>query len=69
MIKKCFFCGEEIKEGEGRIVPLDKPYVNIWAHREGCADAMDYAYLYENIDRIMEYAASQQGIKKKNNKE
>lgn len=64
MIKKCFYCGEEIANGDGRIVPLDNPYVNLWAHRELCADAMDYAYIYENIERINKYASEQQGVKK-----
>ena len=54
----CFFCGEEITEGTGRIVPLDIPYVNLWAHRGNCAEAMDEEYLKENIERVYAYVDS-----------
>lgn len=67
IIKKCFYCGEEIRNGEGRIVPLDKPYVNLWGHRGICSNAMDEEYLKNNVDRIYNYIEEVQGqkIKKK----
>lgn len=67
-MKKCFFCGVDIPEGNGRIVPLDIPYVNIWAHRGACADAMDETYLKENIQRVYEYSNKHQNIKRKEEK-
>lgn len=55
---KCFYCGEEILENEGKIFPLDRPYVNIWVHRL-CFDAMyDEKYLQDNYQRILDYAGS-----------
>lgn len=53
----CFYCGLEISDGEGKIFPLDKPYVNIRVHRAICFDAMyDEEYLQENYQRILDYA-------------
>lgn len=65
MIKECFYCGEEIPEGAGRIVPLDIPYVNLWAHRGACADAMDTRYLQENTERIYKILEEKNNTKKK----
>jgi hypothetical protein len=53
----CFYCGKEILQGEGKIFPLDRPYVNIRVHKKTCFDAMyDEKYLQENYQRILEYA-------------
>jgi predicted nucleic acid-binding protein len=63
-MKKCFYCKEEILEGEGRILPLDVPYVNLWVHRNTCADAADKEYLQKNIERIYEFIEERDNIKK-----
>lgn len=55
----CFYCGEEIKEGESKIFPLDIPYVNIRVHRLNCFDAMyDKKYLEDNYQRLLDYAGN-----------
>jgi hypothetical protein len=55
-VKKCFYCGNDILKDEGRIVPLDRPYANLWAHKIPCASSIDEEYLRENIERIYEFA-------------
>lgn len=63
---KCFYCGEEILEGESKIFPLDRPYVNIRVHRKICFDAMySEEYLQENYQRIVDYAGTQPVTKTK----
>jgi len=53
---KCFYCGNEILNGESKIFPLDRPYVNIRVHKITCFDAMyDEKYLLENYQRILDY--------------
>jgi len=65
-MRKCFYCGSDILEKEGKIFPLDKPYVNIWVHREICFDAMyDEKYLQDNYQRILDYAGTDTKIKRK----
>lgn len=66
MIKKCFYCGEEILENEGTIYPLDKPYVNLKMHRL-CARMVDLNFLQENYEKILEYIESSLGSKRKPN--
>ena len=55
---KCFKCGKPI-EGLKSILPLDRPYVNLFMHRDcytGIED--DLAYVTEHYDRIMQYIYS-----------
>jgi hypothetical protein len=67
-MKNCFYCGEEILQREGKIFPLDKPYVNIWVHRAICFDAMhNEEYLQENYQRILDYTGTS-GITKTKDK-
>lgn len=55
----CFYCGLEILENDGKIFPLDRPYVNIRVHRQICFNAMyDEKYLQENYQRILDYAGA-----------
>lgn len=43
----CFYCDKEIlSTDEKRIVPLDKPYINLWFHR-ACLDSI------ENVDVLL----------------
>lgn len=67
-MRQCFYCEKDIEIGEGRIVPLDRPYINLWAHRATCADAMDKEYLTKNIDRIYALVDQQHDIKNKKEK-
>lgn len=54
----CFYCGEEILEGERKIFPLDRPYVNLWVHK-ACFNSMyDEKYLQENYQRILDYVGT-----------
>ena len=52
---KCFKCGKEI-DGLKSILPLDRPYVNLFMHRD-CYNSIENEldYVTENYDRIMEY--------------
>jgi hypothetical protein len=63
-MKKCFYCGNDILENEGKIFPLDRPYVNLWVHKI-CSDAMNAEYLMENIQRVLDYGGSSATIKTK----
>jgi len=54
-MRTCFFCGDKIDDGNGRIVPLDKPYVNMRTHRETCTGQITQEYLENNTDKIQEY--------------
>jgi hypothetical protein len=46
-------------EGESKIFPLDRPYVNIRVHKVTCFNAMyDEKYLLENYQRILDYAGT-----------
>ena len=52
---KCFKCEKEI-DGLKSILPLDRPYVNLFMHRD-CYKSIDDELLYviENEERIVEY--------------
>lgn len=54
----CFVCSREILLGEGRMLGLDRPYVNLWFHR-GCYPKLDnegwYDYLVDNKENLAEY--------------
>ncbi len=52
---KCFHCREPI-EGLKSILPLDRPYVNLYMHRE-CYKGIDdeLAYVKKHYDRIIQY--------------
>jgi len=54
-MKICFFCGDTIISGNGRIVPLDRPYANLWVHRETCIGQVTQEYLENNTDKIQDY--------------
>jgi hypothetical protein len=56
-MKNCFYCEKEILENEGKIYPLDRPYVNLWVHRV-CSDAITQEWLLENYQRILDYTGS-----------
>lgn len=65
-MRKCFYCDNDILENEGKIFPLDKPYVNIWVHREICFNAMyDKEYLQANYQRILDYSGTDTKTKRK----
>lgn len=51
----CFFCEKEILEGEGKIYPLDRPYVNLRVHRV-CSNIITKEWLLENYQKIIDYA-------------
>jgi len=54
----CFYCGLQILEGESKIFPLDRPYVNLRVHK-ACFNSMyDEKYLLENYQRILDYAGT-----------
>ena len=52
---KCFKCGKEI-DGLMSILPLDRPYVNLYHHRD-CYKSIknELAYVTKQYDRIIEY--------------
>lgn len=60
---KCFYCGEEILEGEHTFYPLDRPYVNLHMHRSPCSKAVDLNFLQENYEKILEYIEDSTGSK------
>jgi len=65
-MRKCFYCDNDILEKEGKIFPLDIPYVNIWVHKQICFDAMyDKQYLQDNYQKILDYAGTPTKIKRK----
>lgn len=52
---KCFVCEKDILAGEPtRVIPLDKPYVNLRAHRPGCIQSMgdEKTYILEHIEKL-----------------
>jgi hypothetical protein len=53
---KCFYCNEEIGDGKARIIALDKPYLNLYFHRETCFRKVENQgtenYISENVQRI-----------------
>lgn len=55
---KCFYCGKEITqigEGDYKIIPLDRPYVNLFFHKAICYDLVrdiEEEYLTEHLQRI-----------------
>ncbi len=51
----CFYCEKEILEREGKIYPLDRPYVNLKVHKI-CSNAITEEWLLENYQRIVDYA-------------
>lgn len=59
---KCFYCGEEITQigdNDYKIIPLDKPYVNLFFHKATCYDlvrGIEQKYLTENLQRIYDVA-------------
>lgn len=63
---ECFYCGKDVGENEGKIYPLERPYVNLWMHRS-CTREVTIEYLEENIDRIYERANTYVSKPKKRN--
>lgn len=53
----CFYCNEPIKD-EHRNIPLERPYVNLFMHRD-CYDKFNQQdveiYLNEHIKEIRKY--------------
>ena len=53
--KKCFLCRKDLNEFGGVfMLGLDRPYVNLWFHRE-CFDTVEpnlLEYLNAEIDRL-----------------
>jgi hypothetical protein len=56
----CFHCGLDIPTGEGRMVGVDVPYVNIFFHKHGCWDEANSPelnqYLALNVEKLYNYA-------------
>jgi hypothetical protein len=66
----CFYCEKEIVLSDRyRMIPLEKPYVNLFVHRDPCyADILQMGeekYLQDNIDKIIIYINRR--FKKENN--
>ncbi|GEM_PF-2217927 len=53
---KCFYCGKVIEKNDSKIIiALDKPYINLWVHKECEIEIYNYGvnkYLNENKERI-----------------
>ena len=66
---KCFYCGKEITQvgdDKYRIIPLDRPYVNLYLHISSSyveMSAILEEYLTENMDKIYDYAEISKGVK------
>jgi len=73
----CFKCGKEITEewkndklvnSDGIMIGLDKPYVNIWFHRE-CEKNVDLnQFLSDNVDKIADLCYNKGEKRAKENK-
>lgn len=58
---KCFYCDKEILTSEEKImIAFDKPYANIFIHRNGCLYSVNEVgedeYMNTHIERLYEFA-------------
>ena len=59
---KCFYCGKEIEGNDFQIIALDRPYVNIYVHRDKCFEAIasegELIYLQKNAERVYQLTSN-----------
>ena len=65
----CFYCGKEINVTDSkRMVPLEKPYMNLFFHLDCLNEIPDInLYLTENQNLLQEYSRSKYKKSCKNN--
>jgi hypothetical protein len=53
---KCFHCGEIIEKGENQLVPLDRPYINLFFHKSCFRELGGYdkmpEYVTQSVERV-----------------
>ena len=70
-LKKCFYCGKDIPRDstEYQMIPLERPYVNLFFHRECFILAGSYsgidAFLTERSDKVYNYTREYKNAKQK----
>lgn len=68
----CFYCGKEIAVGERyRLYPLDRPYANLFFHKEHflLVEPEIIQYLSQNPNKIYNYIESRKEKNGKSQKE
>lgn len=67
---KCFFCNNVINpEDTKRMVPLEKPYVNLFFHLDCFRLVPDLVvYLTKNLERVYNYKENRKESEKKGKK-
>lgn len=68
MDKRCFHCGNDINPADYKMYALDKPYVNLFFHKEcfslvGGYDGIE-VYLTQKVEMVYNYCINSNKVRK-----